>query len=125
MKVAITGATGFIGKYVIDILRKESLTPVVLTRSPEKAAKAFGAGIEAHPWNPEKEVAPASVLEKVEAVIHLAGEGIANGRWTEERKKKILDSRVIGTRNLVAGINGLRGKKPSVLVSASAIGYLS
>ena len=123
MKVAITGATGFIGKYVIDRLRKEGFTPVVLTRSPEKAAKAFGASVEAHAWNPEKEVAPASVLEKVEAVIHLAGEGIANGRWTEKRKKKILDSRVIGTRNLVAGINGLRGKKPSVLVSASAIGF--
>lgn len=123
MKVAITGGTGFIGKYVVELLLKEGITPVILSRNPQKAQKVLGSGIKAFAWNPEKELAPSSVLESVDGIIHLAGEGIANGRWTEKRKKQILDSRVLGTRNLVAGINSLKGKKPSVLVSASAIGF--
>lgn len=123
MKVVITGATGFIGKYVVEGLLKEGMTPVILSRSIQSAKKAFGSSVEVHTWNPEKEQAPAEVLSTADAVIHLAGEGIANKRWTEKQKKKILESRVIGTRNLVTALNHIKGKKPSVLISASAIGY--
>lgn len=123
MKVVVTGATGFIGKYVVETLIKEGMTPVILTRNANSAQKAFGSKIEAHAWNPEVELAPAKVLESADAVIHLAGEGIANKRWSEKQKAKILDSRVKGTRNLVNALNNLKGKKPKVLVSASAIGY--
>ncbi|NBX75758.1 MAG: TIGR01777 family protein [Proteobacteria bacterium] len=123
MRVAITGATGFIGKYLLEALLKEGATPVVLTRNVQSAQKALGSGIEVHAWNPETELAPQKVLESVDAVIHLAGEGIANKRWSEKQKKKILDSRVLGTRNLVNALNSLKGKKPKTLVSASAIGF--
>lgn len=123
MRVAITGATGFIGKYVIEALLKDGITPVVLTRNVQSSQKILGTGIEAHAWNPDKELAPTKVLESVDGVIHLAGEGIANKRWSEKQKTKILDSRVLGTRNLVSALNSLKGKKPKTLVSASAIGF--
>ena len=123
MKVVVTGATGFVGKYVVQNLLKEGMTPVVLSRNPSQAQKVFGSSIQAHAWNPEKEMAPITVLETADAVVHLAGEGIANKRWSEKQKKKILDSRVLGTQNLVKALNSLKGKKPKVLVSASAIGF--
>lgn len=123
MRVVVTGATGFIGQHLVNQLRKEGISPVLLTRKVATAQKVFGPDIEAHAWNPETEPAPASVLETADAVIHLAGEGIANRRWTEKQKAKILNSRILGTRNLVTAINGLKGKKPSTLVSASAIGF--
>lgn len=123
MKVVVTGATGFVGKYVVQNLLKEGMTPVVLSRNPSQAQKVFGSSIQAHAWNPEKEMAPVTVLETADAVVHLAGEGIANKRWSEKQKKKILDSRVLGTQNLVKALNSLKGKKPKVLVSASAIGF--
>ncbi|NDC25282.1 MAG: NAD-dependent epimerase/dehydratase family protein, partial [Proteobacteria bacterium] len=123
MRVIITGATGFIGKYVVQGLLKEGATPIILTRSPQTAQKVFGSQIEAHAWNPEREPAPSEVLSSADAVIHLAGEGIANKRWSEKQKKKILESRVLGTRHLVSALNTLKGKKPSVLISASAIGF--
>ena len=119
MRVAITGATGFIGKYLIEALLKDGATPVVLTRNVQSAQKSLGSGIEAHAWNPESELAPQKVLESVDAVIHLAGEGIANKRWSEKQKKKILDSRVLGTRNLVSALNSLKGKKPKTLLRPS------
>jgi len=123
MRVAITGATGFIGKYLLEALLKDGITPVVLTRNVQSAQKSLGAAIEAHAWNPESELAPQKVLESVDAVIHLAGEGIANKRWSEKQKKKIMDSRVLGTRNLVSALNSLKGKKPKTVISASAIGF--
>ncbi|NBW98071.1 TIGR01777 family protein [bacterium] len=123
MRVVVTGATGFIGQHLVNQLRKEGISPVLLSRKVATAQKIFGPDIEAHAWNPEAEPAPASVLETADAVIHLAGEGIANRRWTEKQKAKILTSRILGTRNLVSAINGLKGKKPSTLISASAIGF--
>ncbi|MFM8269230.1 MAG: TIGR01777 family oxidoreductase, partial [Pseudomonadota bacterium] len=123
MRVAITGATGFIGKYVIEALGKEGITPVVFSRNVQSAQKILGTEIEVHAWDPEKEPAPSKVLESVDGVIHLAGEGIANKRWSEKQKKKILDSRILGTRNLVTALNSMKGKKPKTLVSASAIGF--
>jgi uncharacterized protein (TIGR01777 family) len=71
-------------------------------------------------WDSEKEVAPATALEGTDVVIHLAGENVGAGRWTEETKRRILSSRELGTRNLVEGLNRL--KKPPVFISASAVG---
>ena len=62
------------------------------------------------------------VFEGVDTVFHLAGDPVAEGRWTEEKKKRILDSRALGTRNLVEGLRRLKDR-PRVLVSASAVGY--
>ncbi len=73
-------------------------------------------------WDPLREPLPAEALEGVDVVYHLAGESVAEGRWTAAQKARIRDSRVIGTRNLVQGIKQVE-RKPSVLVSASAVGY--
>jgi hypothetical protein len=75
-----------------------------------------------HAWSPEVEPPPAEALADVTAVFNLAGEPVAGGRWTEERKRRIRDSRVLGTRNLVAGL-AAQEHRPKVLVSASAVGY--
>lgn len=117
MRALITGATGFVGRELI----KRVGQPVVLTRDPVRA-KASLSGVETHAWDMMSGPPPLAALEGVEAVFHLAGEPIAEGRWTAAKKQRIRDSRVIGTRNLVEGLRQLRGR-PAVLVSASAIGY--
>ncbi|MBF0274176.1 MAG: TIGR01777 family protein, partial [Nitrospinae bacterium] len=76
----------------------------------------------AYPWDPEKEVPPSEAFENIDSVINLSGENIATGRWTETKKKRIRNSRVIGTQNLVKGM-AEANNKPKVFVSASAIGF--
>jgi uncharacterized protein (TIGR01777 family) len=94
---------------------------VVLSRDPAETTRKLGAG-RAVRWDPAAEPAPLEALLGVDAVFNLAGEPVAEGRWTEDKKRRIRDSRVIGTRNLVAGLRAL-DRKPDVLVSASAVGY--
>lgn len=78
--------------------------------------------MEAHAWAPEVGPPPASAFRGVEVVFNLAGEPVADGRWTDERKRRIRHSRVLGTRNVVAGLAGLESR-PRVLVSACAVSY--
>jgi hypothetical protein len=96
--------------------------PTVLSRDPDHAASLLG-GVRALRWDSAREPAPPDALLEVDTVFHLAGEPLAEGRWTAEKKRRILDSRVLGTRNLVAGLAALPGPRPRVLVSASAVGY--
>lgn len=119
MKALVTGATGFVGPRLLRLLD----SPVVVSRSPEQARRAIGnlAG-PIFRWDPMREPLPAEALEGVDVVYHLAGESVAEGRWTAAQKARIRDSRVIGTRNLVQGIKQVE-QKPRVLVSASAVGY--
>jgi uncharacterized protein (TIGR01777 family) len=117
MRALITGATGFIGQRLLQQIDE----PVVLSRNPEKVRRQF-AGVEAHAWDPILGPPPAEAFHGVEAVFHLAGEPVAEGRWTNEKKRRIMDSRKIGTANLVKGLDQL-SQRPPVLVSASAVGY--
>jgi uncharacterized protein (TIGR01777 family) len=78
--------------------------------------------VEAHAWDPEKEPPAIEVFQGVEGIFHLAGEAVADGRWTPERKQRIRASRVLGTRHLVARFTGL-ANPPKILVCASAVGY--
>lgn len=121
MRVTITGATGLIGPRLIRALRDRGDEVTVLTRNPDKATSAL-PGVEAVRWaDPDTEPAPAAALDGRNAVVHLAGEPVAQ-RWTDSAKKKILDSRVNGTRNLLAGM-AAAANPPGVLVSSSAVGY--
>jgi uncharacterized protein (TIGR01777 family) len=94
---------------------------VVLSRNPDPASAKLGSA-QLLRWDPEAESAPAKAFADVEVVFNLAGESIAHGRWTHEKKRRIRESRVRSTQNLIAGIAALK-KPPAVLVSASAVGY--
>ena len=117
MRTLVTGATGLIGRALLNRLGNA----VVLTRNPERA-KHIVPKVEAHAWSPEAGPPPAHALDGVDVVFNLAGEPVAEGRWTADKKRRICDSRVLGTRNLVAGL-AASGRRPRVLVSASAVGY--
>lgn len=119
MQALVTGATGFVGPRLLRMLDR----PVVLTRNPQRAQAAIGhltGKIVA--WDPLKGPPPAIALEGVDTVFHLAGESVAEGRWTVAQKQRIRDSRVLGTRHLVQAIRQASAR-PAVLVSASAVGY--
>ncbi len=112
MNVLISGATGFLGGTLIPELEAGGHRVTRLTRSP-KSADDLG-------WDPEART--IDDLEGTDAVVHLAGESIAEGRWTPEKKRRILESRRKGTRLLSEAIAALSAP-PSVMVSASAVGY--
>jgi uncharacterized protein len=125
LRVTVTGATGLIGPSLVDALRERGDEVTVLTRDPEHARATLGE-VQALAWEPLSGPAPAAALADRDAVIHLAGAPVAQ-RWSEKAKRAIRESRAIGTRNLVAGIEGVKdsgsGTPPRTLVSSSAIGY--
>jgi uncharacterized protein (TIGR01777 family) len=114
MNVLISGATGLIGSALIPELEGGGHQITRLTRSP-------GSGGDVG-WDPEAGEIDASRLEGHDAVVHLAGENIGEGRWTPEKKRLIRESRTKGTRLLAETIAGLP-EPPHVMVSASAVGY--
>jgi uncharacterized protein (TIGR01777 family) len=118
MRVTVTGATGRIGTRIVGALKDRGDDVAVLSRSPDRARSALG--VEAHAWQPESEPAPVAALEGRDGVIHLAGEDPAQ-RWNDAAKRRLLASRELGTRNLVAGLRAAE-PGPRVLVSASAVG---
>ncbi len=119
MNVAVTGATGLIGRRLVAALVERGDQVVALARKPSAAGAALG--VRAVPWEAVAAPAPAQALSRIDAVVHLAGEPIAQ-RWTKAAKERIRDSRVTGTANLVAGIRAAN-PRPKVLVSTSAAGY--
>jgi uncharacterized protein len=120
MRVAVTGATGTIGRALVRELLDRGDEVTVLSRDADRARSALG--VEAVEWaDPKGAPAPSEALRGRDGVVHLLGEPIAQ-RWTEEAKQEIRDSRVLGTRNLVAGLGAL-DERPGALVSQSASGW--
>ncbi len=118
MKVAISGATGLIGTALRESLAGDGVQIVALSRKPSVSQ---GPALETISWDVENGRFDASRLGEVDAVVHLAGEPIAQ-RWNEARKKAIRDSRVQSTKLLVEGLKSLK-RRPKVLISGSAIGF--
>lgn len=116
MKVLISGSTGLIGSALISLLTDARHDVIRLVRS-----RTTSDGSEVH-WDPESERIDTAGLEGMDAVVHLAGENIGSGRWTRDKKARIFDSRVKGTRLLCESLANLT-HPPKVLVSSSAIGY--
>jgi uncharacterized protein len=122
VRVTVTGASGLIGSALVARLREDGTQVTVLSRDPSRIPES--PGVEAVRWDPLGEPAPVAALSAADAVVHLAGENVAQ-RWSEQAKQAIRESRVTGTRNLVAGLRAAAelGECPQALISGSAIGY--
>jgi uncharacterized protein (TIGR01777 family) len=120
MKVIVTGSTGLVGRALIRSLLADGHE---VTRMVRGDAQGFRApGTAAVHWNPERGEIDAQALEGHDAAVHLAGESVAEGRWDDEKKRRIRESRMKGTSLLAGALAGLSAK-PKVLVSASATGF--
>lgn len=115
MDVLVSGSTGLVGSKLIPALRDGGHSVTRLVRSEPVREDEVR-------WDPSAEEIDTSRLGGHDAVVHLAGENVAKGRWTSEKKARILDSRVLGTRLLAGALAGL-SEPPGVMVAASAAGY--
>lgn len=114
MKILVTGATGLVGSALLPRLRRQGHEVLSLTRRSD-------AGPGTVTWDPERGSFDASACAGCDAVVHLAGENVAGGRWTDARMERIRSSRVDGTRILIEGLDRA-GIRPRIWVGASAIG---
>lgn len=119
--ILITGGSGFLGRRISKELIARGDRVTVLSRDAAKTRGKVPPGVRAAGWTPTKEGPWYDEVEHVDAVVHLAGEVVAQ-RWSEAKKKEIVDSRVGSTERLVEAI-GRAKHRPKVLVSASAIGF--
>jgi len=119
MKIFIAGGTGFIGSRLVERLVENGHSLVLLSRAASKVQLARKAGVEALSWSDRQW---PEALASAQAVVNLAGAGVADGRWTPGRKRIILESRINATRVLVSAMSGVKDG-PKVLVNASAAGY--
>jgi NAD dependent epimerase/dehydratase family enzyme len=115
MKIAVTGASGLIGSALVPHLRSVGHDVVRLVRRPSSAPDEVT-------WDPAVGTVDLDALAGTEAVVHLAGAGVGDHRWTDDYKRTILDSRVDGTHTIARAMAQL-DPRPRVLVSASAIGW--
>lgn len=115
MRIAITGASGLIGSALIPALRATGSEVIRLVRRPARSAGELT-------WDPAGGLLDPGTLSGVDAVVHLAGVGIADKRWTPAHKAAVLSSRVQGTRTICAAIAAAQ-PRPRVLLSASAVGW--
>lgn len=115
MKILVTGSTGLVGTALVPSLTNKGHEVIrAVRRQTQSAAEVY--------WNPEEGTIDAAGLTGIDAAVHLAGESVADGRWTEEKKRRIRDSRAVGTRLLSETLAKLN-PQPRVVVSASAIGF--
>lgn len=124
MRVAVTGATGLIGRTLVAALLARGDEVVALSRDADRARQALADGVEVHAWpEPTDEPPPEAALAGADAVANLLGEPVAQ-RWSAEAQERIRRSRVAGTRSVVQGVLSLApDRRPRTLLSQSATGY--
>jgi len=122
MKIAVTGATGFVGRALVQQLIAEKEQVLVLTRNPDKAKRIWPSGVEIVGYSMTTGGEWQRQISGCNGVVNLAGAPIAEERWTAERKQILRDSRILGTEKIVEAI-AAADPKPQVLVNTSAIGY--
>lgn len=116
-KVLITGGTGLVGGTITKLLQEEGYKVIYLSRRPDTAA-----AIPKYGWDTQKGELDYQALEGTDHIIHLAGAGVADERWTPSRKKLLYDSRIEGTRLLYRSIKD-GNYKPKTFIAASAVGF--
>ncbi|GHB39354.1 NAD-dependent epimerase [Mongoliitalea lutea] len=114
--ILITGGSGLVGKKITQLLEKKGFEVAWLSRSPDKYKQ------QSFFWDVDKQTMDAEAIEWADAIMHLAGEGVADKRWTNARKRAILESRTLSTQMLYNAIEKATAK-PEVFISASAVGY--
>ncbi|WP_114748286.1 TIGR01777 family oxidoreductase [Pleomorphovibrio marinus] len=114
--ILITGGSGLIGKVITSRLKDQGFKVAWLSRNPEtKSEKSFN-------WDIKEQTIDQNALDWCDAIIHLAGAGVADKKWSQERKLEILNSRIMSTELLVNAL-GKMDKRPEAVIAASAIGY--
>ena len=121
MKVIVSGGSGLIGRSLVAGLAADGHRATVLSRAPDRL-RDLPAGVTAAAWDAKSTAALTPLVAGADAVVHLAGEGIADGRWSAERKRLIRDSRVDSSAAVAAAIAAAE-PRPSVLLQASAVGF--
>ena len=116
MRIGITGASGLIGSALVPDLRAHGHEVVRFVRGR-------AAGADERPWDPSRRRLDPAALADLDAVVHLAGAGVGDKRWSDARKAVVLDSRVDGTTTVAEAMAAADGQGPRILLSASAIGY--
>ncbi len=122
MKIALTGATGFIGKGLVDYLQEKGHSVTVLSRNVSKASSIFGSKVRVLRWASDNLASLALELDGTDGMINLAGENIGSSLWTEDKRRRILESR-LSAGELVTDVIESMSRKPKVLIQASAVGY--
>jgi uncharacterized protein (TIGR01777 family) len=121
-RIIITGASGFIGRALCKQLVEEGYDVVALSRNPKKGSESFPNQVKVAKWDAKTAEGWANYADGAYAVINLAGENIASGRWTQRKKHKILESRLNAGKAVVEAVE-LTEYKPKVVIQASGIGY--
>ena len=121
MRVLITGGTGLIGRALSTDLAADGHQVIVLSRSPERAS-GLPAGVRAERWDAHTADGWVHLADGADAIVNLAGENIGAGRWTDERKQRILNSRLDAGQAVVQATERV-SQKPGVVIQASGIGY--
>lgn len=121
MRVIITGGTGLIGRVLAGELVAAGWEVIVLSRHPERAPQ-MSEGVRAEKWDGRTAQGWGGLADGAGAIVNLAGENIAGGRWTADRKRRIRESRLAAGAAVVEAVTAAR-QKPSVVVQASGIGY--
>jgi len=121
MRIIITGATGFIGKALSNHLVEAGYEVIALSRNAKTTSKIFGEGVTVAEWDGKTAQGWADYAEGAFAIINLAGESIASGRWTAEKKKSILESRLNAGKAVVEAVRETK-EKPKVVIQFSGIG---
>ncbi len=117
MKTAVFGGTGLIGSALIRLLQEKGHSVVLISRRSQE-----GNNVPVRVWNPDQPDLDASIISDVDAIVNLAGANISAGRWTQQRKQLIFDSRVETNRKIVTALKKLT-TKPRVFLTGSAVGF--
>ena len=121
MRVIITGGSGFIGRTLTNNLTTDGREVIILSRIPERVTN-LPAGAKAEHWDGRSVKGWGHLVDGADAIVNLAGENLAGGRWTSMRKQRLRDSRLDPGRAVVQAVK-MAERKPKVVVQSSAVGY--